>query len=226
MVKPLLVIACGALAREINHLRKTCGWQHMDLKCIDAKLHNRPALIPNAIRQRIQRYREEYEQIFVAYADCGTGGAIDRLLEEEGIERLPGAHCYQFFAGEQEFLQLAEKELGTFYLTDFLARNFQSLVVRALKLDLHPELMPLYFKHYKKLVYLAQTTNPDLQQAAKEAADYLGLDYQCIKTGYGELQSSLHTAVIQRDLHQQPTSAPSQRFTERRADEKNSHLLA
>ncbi len=117
MPEQVLVIACGALAREINELRRSYGWHHLHLKCIDARLHNRPALIPERLREKIRRYKGEYDQIFVAYADCGTGGAIDAVLEEEGIERLPGAHCYQFYAGAERFAALAKKEPGTFYLT-------------------------------------------------------------------------------------------------------------
>jgi hypothetical protein len=150
MPEPLLIIACGALAREIAQLRKLRGWQHMDLKCIDASLHNQPAKIPGEIRKCIDQNRHRYSNIYVAYADCGTAGAIDRVLEEEGIERLPGAHCYQFFAGADTFEKLSAEEPGTFYLTDFLVRNFDRLVIRALKLDRN-ELAGI-FRNYWRVV--------------------------------------------------------------------------
>ena len=121
----ILVIACGALAHEINELKQFYGWDHMHLKCIDAWLHNRPELIADRLRRKIRKYKKEYDHIFVAYADCGTGGEIDRVLAEEGIERLPGAHCYDIFAGTRRFADLASAEPGTFYLTDFLAQHFE-----------------------------------------------------------------------------------------------------
>lgn len=187
----VLVIACGALAREINYLKTIYGWEHLHMRCIDAKLHNRPERIPYELREEINRNRGNYAKIFVAYADCGTGGAIDKVIRDEGIERLPGAHCYQFFAGMDRFAKLADAEPGTFYLTDFLARHFNSLVVAALKLDEHPELRDEYFGNYRKLVYLSQLPDMDLLRAAEDAARYLGLDFEHIETGFGELESSL-----------------------------------
>ena len=195
MVKPVLVIACGALAREINELKKTHGWDHLDMKCIDAKLHFRPEKIGAALRGRINEYRDQYEKIYIGYAECGTAGEIDKIIDEEGLERLPGAHCYQFFAGAANFDALAEQEPGTFYLTDFLVRHFKALVVTALKIDKHPELMSEYFGNYKRVVYLAQTHDETLLAAARDAADYLQLDFELVHTGYGELESSLRTAV-------------------------------
>lgn len=209
MHEPLLIIACGALAREIAQLRKLRGWQHVDLKCIDASLHNRPAKIPGAIRKCIDENRHRYSNIYVAYADCGTAGAIDRVLEEEGIERLPGAHCYQFFAGPDTFERLSAEEPGTFYLTDFLVRNFDRLVVRALKLDRHPELLQEFFRNYRRVVYLAQTRSEELAASAARAAAYLGLEYHYVYSGYGGLESGLNQAVWRRDER-----------------EKDSHLLA
>ena len=188
---PILVLACGALAREIQQLKLLNGWEHLKLKCLEADLHNRPERIPMRIRAEIQRYRDQYAQIFVAYADCGTGGLLDRVLEEEGVERLPGAHCYAFFAGQQPFADLAEAELGSFYLTDFLARHFERLVIKGMQLDKHPELLPMYFNHYTRLVYLAQTSNPDLLAKAQAAAEYLQLEFKLVSTGYGELATEL-----------------------------------
>ncbi|MDX1655441.1 MAG: DUF1638 domain-containing protein, partial [Candidatus Competibacteraceae bacterium] len=143
--------------------------------------------------------RGRFSRIFVAYGDCGTGGELDRMLAEEGVERLPGAHCYQFFAGERAFEELSEEEPGTFYLTDFLARHFQRLVIQGLGLDRHPQLAPLYFGHYRRLVYLAQRRDPDLEARAREAARELGLDYQYRYTGYGDLAGSLE-AIIQEPM--------------------------
>jgi hypothetical protein len=191
--EPVLVIACGALAREIIELRHANRWEHLDLTCIDARLHNRPEKIPDKLRQRIQENKERYSQIFVAYADCGTGGAIDRVLEEEGVERLPGAHCYEFFAGSNRFAALADAEPGTFYLTDFLARHFERLVIEPLRLDDHPELRDQYFGNYTRLVFLSQTSNKVLLEAARDAAERLDLKFEHEHCGYGDLEESLST---------------------------------
>ncbi len=190
-VEPVLVLACGALAREIQQLKLINGWEHLKINCLEADLHNRPERIPERIRANIRRYRPQFSQIFVAYADCGTGGLLDRVLAEEGIERLPGAHCYATFAGQQSFAELAEAELGSFYLTDFLARHFERLVIKGMQLDKHPELLPLYFNHYKRLVYLAQTSNPELLAKAQAAAEFLHLEFKLVPTGYGELATEL-----------------------------------
>jgi hypothetical protein len=192
----VLVIACGALAREIISLKRRYAWDHLDMQCIDAKLHNRPALIPERLRAKIRANAGLYDRIFVGYADCGTGGAIDRVLAEEGVERLPGAHCYQFFAGTDRFADLSNAEPGTFYLTDFLARNFDRLVVRPLKLDKNPELRDAYFGNYRKLVFLSQTQDAELMRAARMAAKRLDLQFEHVHCGYGELESSLKEMLI------------------------------
>jgi hypothetical protein len=187
-----LLIACGALAHEIVSLKARHGWSHLALQCLPAELHNRPQAIVPALRAKIAAARGRYAQIFVAYADCGTGGALDRLLGDEGIERLPGAHCYASYAGPDAFARLHEDEPGTFYLTDFLLRHFDRLVVRALGLDRHPGLRDSYFGHYRRLVYLAQRPPTDASVAqAGAAADRLGLALEIRHTGYGELESSL-----------------------------------
>jgi hypothetical protein len=193
--EPLLVIACGALAREITELKNSQGWDHMHLSCIDAWLHNRPEKIPDRLRSKIRKYKEDYAHIFVAYADCGTGGAIDKVLAEEGIERLPGAHCYEFFAGANRFAALAEAEPGTFYLTDFLAEHFERFVIKPLKLDSHPELRDTYFGNYRRLVFLSQTHNERLLDAARDAAQQLELDFEHVHCGFGELEKSLHDSI-------------------------------
>lgn len=191
MPESILVIACGALAREVTALKKTYGWDHLDLASIDAWLHNRPEKIPERLRAKIRQFRGSYERIFVAYADCGTGGGIDKVLEEEGIERLPGAHCYQFFAGAPKFAALSEAEPGTFYLTDFLAQHFERFVIKPLKLDSHPELRDSYFGNYRRLVFLSQSQSAELLQLANAAADRLGLSFEHIHCGFGELESGL-----------------------------------
>ncbi len=186
-----LVIACGALAKEIVALRLANGWSHMDVSCLPAELHNRPEKIPAAVREKIQRFRSRYTHLFVAYADCGTGGMLDTVLEEEGVERIAGAHCYEFYAGARVFEALAEQEIGTFYLTDFLLRHFDRLVIHGLGIDKHPALLPVYFGNYKKLVYLAQLESDDGRAQGQRAAERLGLAFEYRVTGYGELQTHL-----------------------------------
>ena len=191
MPERVLVIACGALAREIVALKRHFGWQHLDMQCIDARLHNRPGLIPERVRQKICSNRDRYDRIFVAYGDCGTGGALDRVLEEQQVERLPGAHCYQFLAGFDRFEELADAAPGTFYLTDFLARHFDRLVIGPLKLDTHPELRDAYFGNYTRLVYLSQTIDAELERCAERAARRLGLAFERHHCGYGALEQNL-----------------------------------
>jgi len=193
---PILIIACGALAQEIVQLQTLNGWNHLHLKCLDAELHNRPHLIAGKLREKIAQHRNEYNNIFVAYADCGSGGEIDRVLEDENIERLPGAHCYSFFAGEQRFKEISEQELGSFYLTDFLAKHFERLVIKGLKLDQHRELRDQYFGNYTRVVYLSQEDNPSVRSLAKNAALFLGLDFEHEHCGYGDLQTGLESQVL------------------------------
>ena len=193
---PILIIACGALAQEIVQLQTLNDWNHLHLKCLDAELHNRPHLIAGKLREKIAQHRNEYNNIFVAYADCGSGGEIDRVLEDENIERLPGAHCYSFFAGEQRFKEISEQELGSFYLTDFLAKHFERLVIKGLKLDQHPELRDQYFGNYTRVVYLSQEDNPSVRSLAKNAALFLGLDFEHEHCGYGDLQTGLESQVL------------------------------
>ena len=186
-----LVIACGALAHEIVALRQANDWRHMDVTCLPAELHNRPEKIPALVREKIQRFKTEYAHLFVAYADCGTGGMLDAVLKEEGVERLPGAHCYEFYAGSDVFAGLAEAELGTFYLTDFLLRHFDRLILRGLGIDKHPELLPVYFGNYTKLTYLCQKESAQGRELGQAAAQRLGLGFEYRVTGYGELETDL-----------------------------------
>jgi hypothetical protein len=192
----LLVIACGALAHEIVWLQRLNNWNQIELQCLDAELHNRPKLIPQKLRDKIKENLGQYQSIFVAYADCGTGGEIDRVLEEENIERLPGAHCYSFYATEERFSELAEQELGTFYLTDFLVEHFDRIMIKGLKLDRHPELRDQYFAHYTRVIYLSQRQDTELEAKAKVAAEFLGLEFRHLHTGYGDLDSSLQQQIL------------------------------
>jgi Protein of unknown function (DUF1638) len=193
-IRPPLVIGCGALARELVELTRRAGLPAVDLTCLPASLHNRPERIPGAVAARIRRARADgYDRIFVAYADCGTGGLLDRVLEDQGVARLEGAHCYEIYAGRAAFATLAGEEPGTFYLTDYLVRNFDRLVVRGLGLDRHPELLPLYFGNYRRLLYLAQADDAGLTARARAAAVTLGLAFERRQAGLGELATAIAT---------------------------------
>jgi hypothetical protein len=187
----LLVIACGALAREILALTETAGWDHIDLQCLPAILHNAPDRITPAVIAAIERHRADYDRIFVAYADCGTGGQLQAECDRLGVEMIPGPHCYSFFDGNEAFAARAEDEITTFYLTDFLARQFDAFIWEPLGLDRHPELREMYFGHYTKLVYQAQTDDPALTARARACADRLGLAFERRLTGYGDLATTL-----------------------------------
>ena len=197
----VLVIACGALAREITALKCASGWSALDVTCLPPELHNRPEKIPAAVCAAIRDARPRYARIFVAYADCGTGGALDRMLAEEGVERLPGAHCYELFATSAGFAALADAEPGTFYLTDFLVRHFERLVIAGLGIDRHPQLAGEYFRHYRRVVYLAQVADTQLAIQARAIAARLGLDYEQRATGYGDLERSLTRVVRGPGVH-------------------------
>ena len=191
----VLVIACGALVRELQAVVAANGLDHVKVECLPGSLHNRPELIPAEVGRRIDA-AGDYDEILVGYADCGTGGELDRVLAEKSlggrnIQRLPGAHCYEFFATAARFSELHEAELGTFYLTDYLARHFDLLVVKWLGLDRHPELRDTYFGNYTRLVYLAQTDDPAAAESARRAAERLGLAYEEIRVGYGDLEASV-----------------------------------
>lgn len=192
----VVVIGCGALAREL--LALTRDLPGVKVQAVDARLHMRPALIADAVAARIAEARETYGpdiRLFVAYADCGTGGALDAVIEREGVERIAGAHCYEFYAGSAAFAAMQDEELGTFYLTDFLARQFETIVLAGLGLDRHPELLPDYFGSYHRLVYLAQTDDDELTARAQAAAARLGLAFERRSTGYGDLTTAVRTAV-------------------------------
>lgn len=191
MPRRQLVIACGALAREVAALKRANGWTTLDIACLPPELHNRPEKIAPAVRAKIREHRGQYASIFVAYGECGTKGALDAMLAEEGVERIPGAHCYEFYATPAAFAELADAEPGTFYLTDFLLRHFERLVIGALGIDRHPELMPVYFGNYRRLVYLAQAPAPAAEAAAHAIAQRMGLECVVKQTGFGGLGMSL-----------------------------------
>lgn len=185
----VLIIGCGALAREILALIEANDLAHVTLTCLPAQLHNEPDKITPAVRDAIRANRDDFETILVAYGDCGTGGHLDAMLVEEGVERIGGPHCYAFFTGMDDFAGRAQSEIDAFYLTDFLARQFDAIVFRPLGLDRHPELRDAYFGNYRKLIYLAQTDNPHLDARARRAAEKIGLAYERRFTGYGDLAS-------------------------------------
>ena len=187
----VLLIACGALAREIVDMVGRNTWTAFDIQCLPAKWHNTPQFIVEAVRDKIRMARAGYQSIYVLYGDCGTGGQLDTMLAEEKVERIEGPHCYAFFSGNSAFAATAEDEITAFYLTDYLARHFDKLVWEGLGLADHPELLPIYFGNYTKIIYLAQTRDESLQAKAEAAAQKLGLAYEYRFTGYGELQSEL-----------------------------------
>ena len=191
-----LIIACGALAREIQQLIDINSWTDVDVQCLPANLHNRPDQIPDRVLDKVQSNRDRYAHIFVAYADCGTGGLLDSALEALGVERLEGAHCYQFYAGSEVFEQLHDAEPGTFYLTDFLVRHFDRLIIDELGLDRHPELRETFFRNYSRLLYLSQAETPELVTKARRAADRLGLKFEHRPTGFGQLETGLNRFMV------------------------------
>ena len=196
MQDKILVIACGAIARELVHIKKMNQWDHIDFQCLPPELHNRPDQIPLEVKAKVESQSSLYGKIFVAYADCGTGGALDKVLEDHGIERIPGAHCYEFFTGSEQFQTLSEAEAGSFYLTDFLTRHFERLVIRGLGIDRLPHLKPMYFNNYKRLVYLAQNDSEELQAMARQHADTLGLKYEYHYCGSKPLSRVLKPALV------------------------------
>ncbi len=191
----ILIIACGALAHDLVRVRDLNGWDHIDFQCLPAELHNQPQLITGKVREKIRQNRGRYQHIYIGYSDCGTGGQLDALIKEEQVERLPGAHCYEMFSGSDRFNQLSSDEIGTFYLTDYLARNFKRLIISGLGIDKHPELKDMYFSNYRKLVYLSQLDDPSIESYAVEAAELLGLAYEKIHTGDDKLMQSLQVTV-------------------------------
>lgn len=185
----VLLIACGALAREIVDLQAKNGWQHFDLQCLPAILHNTPDAIVPAVQALVAQHRAGYETIFVVYADCGTGGLLQAACDRLGVQMIPGPHCYSFYDGNAAFA--ARGEMTCFYLTDFLVRQFDAFVWRPLGLDRHPQLRDTYFGNYTTLVYQAQTDDIALDVQARACAARLGLAYERRFTGYGDLATHL-----------------------------------
>ncbi|MEP1538205.1 MAG: DUF1638 domain-containing protein [Paracoccaceae bacterium] len=187
----VLIIACGALAREIIDLKAVNGWDHLDLTCLPANLHLYPEKITDAVRGSVAKHKSKYHNIFVAYADCGTGGLLKAACDEMGVEMIKGPHCYSFFEGNERFAEQSEREFTAFFLTDFLVRQFDAFIWRPMGLDRHPDLRDMYFGNYEKLVYQAQTDDPELTEKAKECAQRLGLAFERRFTGYGDLANVL-----------------------------------
>ena len=193
MSERLLVLACGALGREVRAIVQANGWEHVDVRHLPAELQATPKRIPQALEEALEDANGRYDRVFVAYADCGTTGGIDEVCGRYGATRLAGAHCYAVYAGLAEWDALQEEEPGTFYLTDFFVRNFDSFVGRPLGLDRYPELIGDILGNYRRVVYLAQTDDPTLYERAEECAASLGLAFECRRTGYGRLAPSLST---------------------------------
>ena len=182
------VIACGAIAREILVLCQANRLEHIELTCLPAQLHNTPDKIPGEVEQKIlEAGKSGIDHIFIAYADCGTSGLLDKICERYGVERISGPHCYSFFRGNDHFSAESERHMRSFFLTDFLVRQFNAFVVKPLGLDRHPELRDMYFGNYEKLVYLVQNEDPKLDEMARQAANFLDLAYERQVTGYGDL---------------------------------------
>lgn len=197
-----LIIACGALAREMLAVRAANGWDddRLAVTCLPAIWHNRPEKIPDGVRTKIRWGRKKgYERIFVLYGDCGTGGLLDEVLKEEQVERIDGPHCYDFFAGRAVFDGMMEEELGSFFITDYIARHFDRIVWQGMALDRHPELRDAYFGHYRRVVYLAQIDDPALTAKAEEAARRLGLSFERRFTGYGGLAGFMSQAAAKSE---------------------------
>ncbi|WP_420410232.1 DUF1638 domain-containing protein [Hoeflea sp.] len=190
--KKVRVIACGMIAREVLAVNAQLRHDHVDLKCIDANYHHHPERIAPAVERAILRARQEgYRHIFIGYADCGTGGQLDRVCADHGVERIEGPHCFSFYLGNEAFAAEADEMMTTFFITDFLARHFEAFLVKPLGLDRFPELRSTYFGHYERALYLAQTDDPELERKARDAADCLGLPYERRMTGYGDLSAAL-----------------------------------
>lgn len=192
----LLVIACGMIAREILAVKQQLGLDHLELTCLPAEFHFYPDRIAPAMDKAIEEAKAQgYRHIFVGYADCGTGGMLDRVCEKHGVQRMAGPHCFAFYQGLDAYKEIADGDMMSFYMTDFLCRQFDAFFIKPLGLDKHPELIADYFGNYEKLIYLAQTNDPELDKVAQMAADMLGLVYERRATGYGDLPAGLANAA-------------------------------
>ena len=191
----IVLIACGAIGREIRAVMAVNEWEHLTLLSLPAALHNAPDKIPGAVREAIGRVRDKGGRPVVAYADCGTGGLLDRLCVEEDVERIPGPHCYSFFSGNAVFEAAAEEDMTTFYLTDYLASNFDKLIWEDFGVNRRPDLVEFLFGRYEKLVYLAQTDDDTITAKAHNAAERLSLPFERRFTGYGDLAAFVAQAA-------------------------------
>lgn len=188
----LLIIACGAIAHELVAVLRASGWTHAEVECLPAEWHNTPERIVPAVQAKLDAAAARGQRVFVAYGDCGTGGRLDALLDERGVQRLPGSHCYDFFTGTHELAELAEAEPGTFWLTDYLAREFERLVMQGLGIRRHPELLSTYFAHYRRVVWLVQRDDERTRRLAQTAAHSLGLPLVEHRTGLAPFTAALH----------------------------------
>ncbi|MDX8470269.1 DUF1638 domain-containing protein [Mesorhizobium sp. VK23B] len=186
-----LVIACGALAREALAVFEANKLEQFDITCLPAKLHGSPMQIPERVRDKIRQHKKDYSRILCLYGDCGTNGALDRVLREEGVERIAGDHCYAFFAGLETYKQMDEDQFGTFFLTDFLVRHFEAFFLKDLKLDKYPEILDMIFGNFQRLVFLQQIPDPELRAKAVAIAARLKLPLEFADTGIGGVQSFL-----------------------------------
>ena len=193
------MIACGALAGHIRDIVARRGWP-VAVHALPAVLHNRPQQITPMAERAVCHALANGHRVALAYADCGTYGALDELCVTYGIRRLPGLHCYDLFAGPARLAAMFDAEPGTYVLTDFLLRGFDRLVLASLGLDKYPELWPDYFGHYRRLVWLAQEPAASADSAALEAAAarvaaLFGLPLTRVDTGVSRLERELAELV-------------------------------
>lgn len=191
----VLLLACGALAREVLDVVALNQLDNVTVDCLPASYHMTPSVIPEEIRTRVHMRRDDYDRILVGYGDCGTGGALDKVIEEEGLERIPGEHCYQWYAGMDAFLANHDDDPTVFYLTDYMVKHFDRIVIAMLGLDRHPELRDAYFGNYTKVLYMSQVDDPALVVRAQACADRLGLAFEHLHTGYGDLENEIVSYV-------------------------------
>ena len=196
-----LLLGCRALAKEMLMLSEQLGEDVVDVHCLPADLHNRPGKIPAKLDQALEKFKPDYLEILVVYGDCGTGGKLDEVCDKHQVARIPGAHCYQFFMGHDAFNDQMQANPACFFLTDFMVRHFDRLVMQGLGLDRHPDLLPMYFGNYTGLIYLAQVDDPELDVQARECAQKLGLNYERRElTGLDEMQSFIAQRIKEQQV--------------------------